>query len=102
MGDGNRQEQLTMGDTPNIAARLQGRAPSNTVVLSAVTARLVHEAFALEERELHHCKGVAEPMAVLRVLGPLESPGDGGKAGPARVPFLVGRDEEVGLLLRRW
>jgi len=102
MGGGNRQEQLAMGDTPNIAARLQGLAAPNTVVLSAVTARLVHEAFALEERGLHHFKGVAEPMAVFRVLGLQESPDDGEEAGPVRVPFLVGRDEEVGLLLRRW
>jgi class 3 adenylate cyclase len=102
MGGGNRQEQLAMGDTPNIAARLQGLAAPNTVVLSAVTARLVHEAFALEERGLHHFKGVAEPMAVFRVLGLQESPDDGEEVEPARVPFLVGRDEEVGLLLRRW
>jgi class 3 adenylate cyclase len=102
MGGGNRQEQLAMGDTPNIAARLQRLAAPNTVVLSAVTARLVHEAFALEERGMHHCKGVAEPMAVFRVLGPQESPDDGEEAGPARVPFLVGRDEEVGWLWRRW
>jgi class 3 adenylate cyclase/predicted ATPase len=102
MGGGNRQEQLAMGDTPNIAARLQGLAAPNTVVLSAVTARLVHEAFVLEERGLHHFKGVTEPMAVFRVLGPQESPGDEEEAGPVRVPFLVGRDEEVGLLRRRW
>ena len=102
MGGGHRQEQLAMGDTPNIAARLQGLAAPNTVVLSAVTARLVHEAFALEERGLHHVKGVAEPMAVFRVLGPQESPGDEEEAGLARLPFLVGRDEEVRLLLRRW
>jgi class 3 adenylate cyclase/predicted ATPase len=102
MGGGHRQEQLAMGDTPNIAARLQGLATPNTVVLSAVTARLVHEAFALQERGLHHFKGVAEPMAVFCVLGPQESPGDEEEAGLARVPFLVGRDEEVGLLLRRW
>jgi class 3 adenylate cyclase/predicted ATPase len=114
MGGGNRQEgpsgpaptqsrqQLAMGDTPNIAARLQGLAAPNTVVLSAVTALLVQEAFALEERGLHHFKGVAEPMAVFRVLAPQESPDNEEEAGPARVPFLVGRDEEVGLLLRRW
>jgi class 3 adenylate cyclase len=74
MGGGNRQEQLAMGDTPNIAARLQGLAAPNTVVLSAVTARLVQEAFALQERGLHHFKGVAEPMAVFCVLSPQESP----------------------------
>ena len=86
MGGGNRQEQLAMGDTPNIAARLQGLAAPNTVVLSAVTARLVHEAFVLEERGLHHFKGVAEPMAVFRVLGPQESPGDEEEAGPGGCP----------------
>ena len=102
MGGGKRQEQLAMGDTPNIAARLQGLATPNTVVLSAVTARLVHEAFALEERELHHVKGMAEPLAVFCVLGPQEVPGNEEEAGLARVPFLVGRDEEVGILLRRW
>jgi class 3 adenylate cyclase/predicted ATPase len=102
MGSGNRQEQLAMGDTPNIAARLQGLAAPNTVVLSAVTARLVHEAFALEEHGLHHFKGVAEPMAVFRVLGLQEPSGDEEEAGLARVSFLVGRGEEVGLLLRRW
>src|SRR5215471_11021378 len=102
MGGGNRQEQLAMGDTPNIAARLQGLAAPNTVVLSAVTTRLVQEAFALEERGLHHFKGVAELIAVYCVLGPQESPSDEEEAGPVRVPFLVGRDEEIGLLLRRW
>ena len=59
------------------------------MVLSAVTARLVHEAFALEERGMHHFKGVAEPMAVFRVLGPQESLDDEEEAGPVRGPFLV-------------
>ena len=49
VGSGARQEQLAMGDTPNIAARLQGLAAPNTVVLSAATARLLHGAFALED-----------------------------------------------------
>ena len=102
MGGGNRQEQLAMGDTPNIAARLQGLAAPNTVVLSAVTARLVREAFVLEECGVHHVKGVAEPLAVYGVLGRQASTGDEEEAGPGRVPVLVGRDEEVGLLLRRW
>ena len=48
MGGGDRHEQLAMGDTPNIAARLQGLAAPDTVVLSAITARLVQRRFALE------------------------------------------------------
>ena len=56
MGGGDRHEQLAMGDTPNIAARLQGLADPNTV-LSAVTARLVQRRFALETLGTHESKG---------------------------------------------
>jgi class 3 adenylate cyclase len=102
VGSGARQEQLAMGDTPNIAARLQGLAAPNTVVLSAVTARLLHGAFALEDVGVHQLKGVAEPMPVFCVLGPGEPASDEAEPAPARLPFLVGREEELGLLLRRW
>ena len=102
VGSGARQEQLAMGDTPNIAARLQGLAAPNTVALSAVTARLLHGAFALEDVGVHQLKGMAEPMPVFRVLGPGEPASDEAAPAPARLPFLVGREEELGLLLRRW
>jgi class 3 adenylate cyclase len=102
VGSGARQEQLAMGDTPNIAARLQGLAAPNTVVLSAVTARLLHGAFTLENAGVHQLKGVAEPMPAFCVLGPGESASDEAAPAPARLPFLVGREEELGLLLRRW
>ena len=72
VGSGARQEQLAMGDTPNIAARLQSLAAPNTVVLSAVTARLVRGVFALEDVGVHQLKGVTEPMAVFGVVGPTE------------------------------
>ena len=102
VGSGARQEQLAMGDTPNIAARLQGLAAPNTVVLSAVTARLLHGAFALEDVGVQQLKGVAEPMPVFCVLGLGEPASDEAEPAPARLPFLVGREEELGLLLRRW
>ena len=102
MGSGARQEQLAMGDTPNIAARLQGLAAPNTVVLSAATARLVQGVFTLEEMGVQTLKGVAEPMPVWRILGPRSMLHDVEDTEPDRTPFLVGRDEEVGLLLRRW
>jgi class 3 adenylate cyclase/predicted ATPase len=102
VGSGTRQEQLAMGDTPNIAARLQGLAAPNTVVLSAATARLLHGVFALEDLGVQPLKGVAEPMAVCCVLGPGEPPSDEAEPAPARRPFLVGREAEFGLLLRRW
>jgi class 3 adenylate cyclase len=100
MGGGGRHEHLATGDTVNIAARLEGLAASNTVVISGVTARLVRQAFALEDLGRHALKGVTEPMQVFRVLRPLETPAD--QPAVAGVPFLVGRDEELGLLRRRW
>src|SRR5262249_9335755 len=69
MGGGDRHEQLAMGETPNIAARLQGLAAPDTVVLSAVTARLVQRRFALEPLGTHPLKGVTETMPVFQVLG---------------------------------
>jgi len=102
MGGGDRYEQLAMGDTPNIAARLQGLAAPDTVALSAVTARLVQRRFALETLGMHELKGVTEPMQVFQVLGLPDTTDDEEADTPGRAVFLVGRDEELGLLRRRW
>ena len=102
MGGGERHEHLALGETPNIAARLQGLAPANTVVISAVTARLVQGVFALEDLGTHTLHGVAEPMMVSRVRGLLAPPSHDEEFVAAEVPFLVGREEESGLLRRRW
>jgi class 3 adenylate cyclase/predicted ATPase len=100
MGGGGRHENLATGETVNIAARLEGLAPSNAVIISHVTARLVERAFHLEALGLQVFRGVADPMPVFRVHGPMELHED--ETGAVGVPFLVGRDEEIGLLLRRW
>jgi class 3 adenylate cyclase/predicted ATPase len=100
MGGGGRHEHLATGDTVNIAARLEGLAAPNTVVISQVTARLVQGTFALETLGRHTLKGVADPMPVFQVLGPMEAHED--ETVATGIPFLVGRDEELGLLLRRW
>ncbi len=102
IGDSSRHEQLALGETPNVAARLQGLAAPDTVVISAVTARLVQSVFALEELGIQQLKGVIEPLAVARVLGLLETKSAEEDTTPPGAPFLVGRDEEVGLLRRRW
>jgi class 3 adenylate cyclase/tetratricopeptide (TPR) repeat protein len=102
MGGGDRYEQLAMGETPNIAARLQGLADPDTVVLSAVTARLVQRHFALEPLGTHPLKGVTAPMPVFQVLGLPDTGNDEEADAPGRAVFLVGRDEELGLLRRRW
>jgi predicted ATPase/class 3 adenylate cyclase len=100
MGGDGRHENLATGDTVNIAARLEGLAVPNTVVISQVTARLVRGMFALEDLGRHTLKGVAEPMLVFGVRGPREAHEDESVA--TGLPFLVGRDEELGLLVRRW
>jgi hypothetical protein len=102
MGGGGRYENLATGETVNIAARLEGLAAPNTAVLSQVTVRLVRDAFALEDLGMQTLKGIAEPMAVFRVCGPVEAHYDDKGTPATSVPFLVGRDEEIGLLRRRW
>ena len=102
MGGGNRHENLAMGETVNIAARLEGLAAAQTMVISQATARLLQDAFALTDLGPHKLKGVAEPMPVFRVLKPLDSDHDGDADPTDDRVFLIGRDEEMGLLLRRW
>jgi class 3 adenylate cyclase/predicted ATPase len=106
MGAGGRHEQLALGETPNVAARLQGLAAPDTVVVSGTTARLAQRAFALEDLGAHSLKGVPEPVEVWGVRGLREEEDQDEASGeppaPAGAPLLVGRDEEIGLLLRRW
>src|SRR5207253_2532445 len=102
MGGGERREHLALGETPNIAARLEGLAPANAVVISAVTARLVQNSFALEGLGTHTLHGVAEPLVVSRVRGRLAMASRDKECLTAGAPFLVGREEESGLLRRRW
>ena len=85
-----------------MAARIQESAAPNTVVISAATAHLLHSAFALEELGTRSFKGITEPMAVSRVVSLLEENSVEADAAPADARFLVGRDEELGLLRRRW
>jgi class 3 adenylate cyclase len=94
MGGGERHEHLALGETPNIAGRLQVLAPANTVVMSAVTARLVQGTFALEALGTHTLYGVAEPMMVSRVRGLLVIPSSDEEFVAATGPGLVGREEE--------
>src|SRR5262245_21669946 len=100
MGGDGRRENLATGETVNIAARLEGLASPNTVVISQATSRLVYETFALEALGPTTLKGVAEPMSVYRVRGLAEA--DEAEPRPTSAPFVVGRGEEVGLLRRLW
>ena len=102
IGTGSRQEQLALGETPNVAARMQGLAEPDTVVISDATYRLVEGYFACETLGERALKGVADPVNIYRVL---HESGVQGRLDIARTrgltPF-VGREQEAGLLLERW
>ena len=102
MGGGSRQEQLALGVTPNMAARLQGLATPDTVVLSAATFRLVQGYFTYQELGAHVLKGVAVPTRVYHILGESGAESRLETVVPSRLTPLVGREEEVALLQQRW
>ncbi len=97
------QAKLAVGSTPNLAARLQGLAAADQIVIAASTRRLVGNAFDLSDLGEHDLKGIAEPVHAWRVerVAVTESRFDAHHS-PAGLTPLVGRDEEVDLLLRRW
>jgi predicted ATPase/class 3 adenylate cyclase len=103
MGAGDTREPLAIvGETPNIAARLQEIAKPNTVVLSAATQRLVQGLFTCQDLGLQALKGVSAPLEVYRVLGESGVRSRLEVAETSGLTPLVGREEEVGLLLQRW
>src|SRR5262249_32168414 len=102
MGSGERQEQLALGETPNVAARIQGLAAPNTVVISDATSRLIQGYFECQDLGAQTLRGVAEPLHVYRVLS------ESGVYSRLDVEVtrgltpLVGRESEVTLLRERW
>jgi len=102
MGSGGRHEHLALGATPNIAARLQGLAAPDTVVISAATARLVHGYFTCQDLGPQTLKGMDTPVRVLQVTG--ESPAQSRLevAAASGLTPLVGRETELTLLRERW
>ena len=99
----NAEAKLAVGETPNLAARLQGLAGPDEVVIAPTTRRLVGDAFELSDLGAHALKGIAEPVRAWRVEAVHRPEGrfEAAHGGVALTP-LVGREEEVALLLRRW
>jgi predicted ATPase/class 3 adenylate cyclase len=102
MGGGGRQERLALGVTPNIAARLQDLAAPNTVVISATTARLIEGYFLWQAQGEQALRGIAQPMAVYRVVQACAVSNRLDIAAPRGLTPFVGREAEVQLLLERW
>ncbi len=102
IGTGGRSEQLALGETPNIAARMQEIATPDSVVISAATQRLVQGLFECQDLGSRPLKGVSTPMSVYRVLGESGVQSRFEVAVTTGLTPLVGREQEVGLLLERW
>ena len=102
MGGGDRQEQLALGEVPNIAARLQGLAAPDTVVLSAATYRLVQGFVACDDLGVQTLRGTVAPMRLYRVLGESGAQSRLDAAVRRGLTPLVGREAEITLLLERW
>ena len=102
MGGDGRQERLALGETPNLAARLQGLAAPDTVLISADTHRLVQGYFLYQELGVQTLKGVAQPLVVYRVLHDSGAQSRLDVAAARGLTPLVGRESEVSLLLERW
>ena len=102
VGGGTRQEQLALGETPNLAARLQGLAAPNTLVISAATLQLLGGFFACQPLGTTLLKGFAQPLAVYQVLYESMARSRLDVAGSSGLTPLVGREQEVALLLERW
>jgi class 3 adenylate cyclase/tetratricopeptide (TPR) repeat protein len=102
IGGAGRQEQLALGDTPNVAARLQSLATPDTVAISDATWRLVQGYFACDDLGPQTFKGVETPVQVYRVLGISGAQSRLDVVSPRGLTPLVGREAEVTLLHERW
>ncbi len=102
IGSGEAQERGIVGETPNLAARLQGIAEPNMVVIADGTRRLLGNLFELEDLGAKDLKGIAGPVPAWAALRASSAEGRFEALHAAGLTALVGREEELELLLRRW
>src|SRR5262249_48269218 len=95
-------EQLALGETPNIAARIEGLAAPNTLLISEATYRLIRGYFEYQDLGAQTLRGVAEPVTLYRVLSESGATSRLDVAQSRGFTPLVGRESEVTLLLERW
>jgi class 3 adenylate cyclase len=102
MGGAGRQEQLALGETPNIAARIQGVAEPETLVVSDATYRLIQGYFECQAVGAQSLRGVADPVVVYQVLRESGAQGRLDVVSTRGLTPLVGRESEVTLVLEHW
>jgi class 3 adenylate cyclase len=102
IGSGEARERSVVGETPNLAARLQTLAEPDAIVIGRRTRTLVGELFEVADLGAHDVKGFGRPVRAWRVLGEGRAEGRFEALHSASVTPLIGREEELALLLRRW
>jgi class 3 adenylate cyclase len=102
IGSGASQEQAIVGETPNLAARLQGIAEPNNVVIAERTRKLLGNLFELEDLGAQDLKGISGPVRAWAALRPASVESRFEAFHASGLTGLVGREEELELLLRRW
>ena len=102
LGQEQRREQVALGETPNIASRLQNLADPNTVLVSAASYQLTSGFFDYEDLGERLLRGISHPLRVFRVASDSGVQNRFEIAMSAGLNPLVGRDAEVDLLIRRW
>jgi class 3 adenylate cyclase/tetratricopeptide (TPR) repeat protein len=102
IGEGTASETAVVGETPNLAARLQALAQPNQIVVSAATRAMLGDHFDVEDLGASELKGFAEPVPAWRVLWARDVESRFAATRTGSVAPLVGRREEMGLLLRAW
>ena len=102
IGSGASQEQAIVGETPNLAARLQGIAEPNSVVIAESTRRLLGNLFELQDVGAVDLKGISEPVQAWAALRASSAKGRFEALRATGLTALVGREEELELVLARW
>ncbi len=102
IGEGSAQEQSVVGETPNLAARLQAVAEPDTIVIAAGTRRLVGDLFEYRDLGSVEVKGIAAPVQAWQALRPSAVASRFEALRGSALSPLIGRDEEIELLMRRW
>ncbi len=102
IGSSDKREILALGETPNLAARLQALAEPDTLVISAATQRLVHGLFEYQPLGPQTLKGIATPLSVYRVIEESAAQSRFEVALRTGLTPLVGREPELGLLRAHW
>jgi class 3 adenylate cyclase/tetratricopeptide (TPR) repeat protein len=102
IGSGESQERGIIGETPNLAARLQGVAEPDMVVIAESTRRLLGDLFELQDLGTRDLKGIGGAVPVWAALRPSSAESRFDALHGGRLTALVGREEELQLLMRRW